>query len=117
MKPLLKNAVLPVGLFLLLAGWTGSAEASTIDVKVPFPLTVQGQSLPAGHYRVTSQEGLVQLRGEKGDRAVLTFFALPAVGHDPAGHVPALTFRKYEKGYRLNDIWESSDRGLEPLKR
>lgn len=118
MKRLLSSAfVFPIGLVVLFAGVAGSAGASTIDVKVPFPFVVQGRTLPAGQYRVTSQEGLVELKGEKGNRARAMFFATPASGHDPSGSKPALTFSRYETGYRLRDIWESGDRGLEPLKR
>ena len=36
---------------------------------------------------------------------------IPADGHDPAGNKPALTFSRFENGYRLSTIWESASEG------
>ena len=36
-----------------------------------------------------------------------------ASGRDPAGDSPALAFDKYESGFRLASIWESSQKGQE----
>lgn len=92
---------------------TGSARASTFDVKVPFPFVVHGQTLPAGQYSVIDNGGLVQVRGEKGNHANTFFLIIPASGHDPAGNTPAVTLRRYENQYRLTGIWESATQGRE----
>ena len=96
---------------------TGSARASTLDVKVPFPFVVHGQTLPAGRYSVTDDGAVVQFRGEKGDHANMFVLTIPASGHDPAGNSPALTFRRYENQYLLTGIWESRTVGRDINRR
>jgi len=110
----IRKAGLLAAVFVLLVA--GSAKAATMDVKVPFPFVVQDRTLPAGHYRVTEEEGVVQFRGE-GNHENLYFMAVPAAGHDPAGNQPTLSFTHSENQYRLSDIWESGAYGLEPAKR
>ena len=106
-----KAALLAAALVVCAAG---SARAATFEVKVPFAFRVEGKTLPAGQYRVESEGTLVLLRGEKGNReAVVWATTMPAVGHDPAGNKPALTFSRYEATYQLADIWESGSQGLE----
>jgi hypothetical protein len=92
----------------------GSARAATLEVNVPFPFVVEGQTLPAGQYRVMDDGGIVQIRGERGTHVALNFMTTPANGHDPAGERPALTFTRHENQYRLSGIWESGDYGLAP---
>ena len=45
-----KKAVLFAAGLVMFAG--GTASAAPVDVKVPFPFIVQGQTMPAGQYRV-----------------------------------------------------------------
>ena len=47
MRSLIKAGLL-AGAFVLAC--TGSARASTMEVKVPFAFTVQGHTMPAGQY-------------------------------------------------------------------
>jgi hypothetical protein len=89
----------------------GAARADTLDVKVPFPFIVHGQTLPAGDYRVETEGPVVLLRGEHGNKTSIIFTTMPAAGQDPAGDAPVLTFRKDETQYRLADIWESASKG------
>ena len=110
MRSKLIQAGLAVACFVIA---TGAARASTLDVKVPFPFVVHGQTLPAGHYSVNDSGGVVLFRGENGDHANVFVLTHPASGHDPAGNTPALTFRRYENQYRLTGIWESSPVGRE----
>jgi hypothetical protein len=107
---LMRAGVLTVACMVLA---TGSARASTVEVKVPFPFVVRGQTLPAGRYSVNDDGGVVQIRGEKGNHAIVYFLTIPADGHDPAGNTPALTFRRDEHQYRLTGIWESASQGRE----
>ena len=110
----IRRAGLFAAMFVLLIA--GSAKAATLDVNVPFPFVVQEKTLPAGHYRVTEDEGVVEFRGE-GNKENLYFLAVPAAGHDPVGNQPTLSFTHSENQYRLSDIWESGTFGLEPAKR
>ena len=96
--------------FLVLGG--GSARAAVLEVKVPFPFVVHGQTLPAGQYRIEREGSDVGLiRGEKGTKGAAFLVTMPASGHDPAGETPALTFTPYENTHRLAGIWESGNQG------
>jgi len=98
----------------------GSAQASTIDVKVPFPFVVHGQTLPAGAYRVERDDAdpsVVLIRSEKDKAATTVVLTSPAIGHDPAGDKPALTFTRVQNQYRLHDIWNSGTQGVEITNR
>ena len=114
MRTFTRTAGLLAAGFVMLAA--GSAQAETIEVNVPFPFVVEGRMLPAGQYRVTNDEGLVQFVGEKGTKASLFCLMVPATGKDPGGDKPTLTFTRHENQYRLTDIWRSSTQGLEPIR-
>ncbi len=102
-------AVLTVA-FLVLVSQT--AQATTVEARVPFSFQVQGQTLPAGRYVVADDgTGVVRITGERGNRASLFAMTIPASGHDPAGNKPSLTFRRSETVYRLSSIWESGSDG------
>lgn len=104
-----KSAVFSIGFMVCTAG---AARAATVEVKVAFPFVVQGQTLPAGQYLVeTEGSNAVLIRGEKGNHADKFVLTIPAVGHDPAGRKPALTFKRHETQYRLTGIWESGTDG------
>ena len=96
-----------------LLGLSGTAGAQDLDVMVPFAFHVGGVTLPAGHYEVEKDmnSGVVLLRGERGTPGAAFVLTLPADGRDPAGNKPALTFSRYEAGYRLSGIWESATDG------
>jgi hypothetical protein len=101
----------------------GSAQAGQeeVIVKVPFPFVVQGRSLPAGKYvvsRVSEDRSALVIRGEDANRrSIAIFLTMPADGHDPAGDKPALTFSRFENGYRLSTIWESASEGQRTVSR
>jgi hypothetical protein len=96
---------------VLLAGAAGVAGAETLDVKVPFPFVVHGQTLPAGEYRLETDGPIVLLRGEHGNRTNVIFTTMPAEGRDPVGDAPVLIFKRGETQYRLADVWESASKG------
>jgi hypothetical protein len=104
-----RTALLAAAVLVLVCG---TARASTVEVKVPFPFLVHGQMLPAGQYLVTSAgTGVVEITGERGTRVGMFAMTTPASGHDPAGEKPALTFKKDETLYRLSSIWASGTDG------
>ena len=109
-------AVVALGLF------AGSAQAQEeVIVKVPFAFVVQGRALPAGKYivsRVSEDRSAMVLRGEDANRKLIAIvLTMPADGHDPAGDKPALTFSRFENGYRLSTIWESASEGQQPVSK
>jgi hypothetical protein len=107
------NVIMKYGLIAaaLIVSAASAARADTLDVKVPFPFIVHGQTLPAGDYRVETEGPVVLLRGEHGIKTTIIFTTMPAEGQDPAGDAPVLTFKKDETQYRLADIWESASKG------
>ena len=108
MRSLIKAGLLAAAFVL---ACTGSARASTMEVKVPFAFMVQGRTMPAGQYRLSDEGGIVQLRAEKDVHANMFILTTPASGHDPSGDTPVLTFKHQENQYRLTGIWESATRG------
>jgi hypothetical protein len=106
-----KGGLLAIGSLLLVPG---TARAATVDVKIPFAFVVHGQTLPAGQYRIQDHPGsdVVWISADKG-KTSLFVMATPAPGRDPSGNQASLTFTRHETQYRLADIWESGQRGLE----
>ena len=98
-----------------LGACAGSAQAQEVIVKVPFAFVVQGHTLPAGKYAVSpvnEDRSAMLIRGEDANRkSVAVVLTMPADGHDPARDKPALTFSRFENGYRLSTIWESESEG------
>ena len=103
-------AVVLVGMF------AGSARAQDIiTVKVPFPFVVGREAFPAGRYEIRNAEesgSVIEIVGMDHKSAG---FALTAAagGSDPSGDQPVLVFTKYEKDYKLSQIWRSSSEGRE----
>ena len=114
MKSIIKRAGLLAAAFVVCVG--GSASAATMEVRVPFPFLVRGETLPAGQYRVESQGSIILISGEKGNNARMFVMTTPTGIHDPAGDQPALTFTRHETRYRLADIWEDGSEGLEIVR-
>ena len=108
-----KAGVLAAAIVMLSAG---VASAEVVEVKVPFPFVVHGQTMPAGQYRVIDDNGVVEIKGERGTHANEFVLTAPAGGQDPKGNAPVLVFKKYEKQYRLADIWESASDGREVIR-
>ena len=121
MQSRLKKSILLAGV-VLLAGSTG-ARAGTeerVVVKIPFPFVVEGRTLPAGQYaveRVELDSSVLLLRGERGNRAFSFVPTAPAVGHDPLGNKPTLSFTRQGNQYRLAGIWESANDGQSVVGR
>jgi hypothetical protein len=112
------NAVRKSSLFAiaLVALFAGSARAQDVlTVKIPFPFVVGRAAFPAGHYEIrnAAESGsVIEIRGTDNRSAgfALTF---AAGGSDPSGDQPVLVFTKYEKDYKLSQIWRSSGEGRE----
>ena len=96
--------------------FVSSARADGIvTVNVPFPFVVNHQQFPAGEYEirnVENTESVVSIEGMN-NRATTFALTIPLAGIDPVGNQPALVFEKYEKEYRLTEIWESNTTGRE----
>jgi len=108
-----------LGVALLLLG-IGTARADALELKVPFAFTVQGQSLPAGEYRVErplNDSSVILLKGMQGERSAIYVMTSAASGRNPGGDTPGLTFARGEHGYELTSIWDSELIGREVYVR
>jgi hypothetical protein len=99
------------------AGMTGAQAYAqdTITARVPFDFVVHGQTFHAGRYEVKMNAGVgtadvISLRGRDG-RDFAFVLTMPASGHDPTGHDPALVFTRHENRYVLSQVWESDTVG------
>ena len=107
-----KSSLFAVAFLVMFAGSARAQEILT--VKVPFPFVVGSEHFPAGHYDILApgdNQGVVSIRGTD-NRSAAFALTISADGGDPAGDQPALLFKRYENGYRLSQIWESSTEGL-----
>jgi hypothetical protein len=109
MRAIKTSVVLAVGFIGMFAGSARAQQA--VVAKVPFAFVVRGQEFPAGRYNLTTEQGLLTIRGIDNSEGVFAM-TTPAGGADPIGDQPALVFVRYEKTYRLSQIWDSGSEGL-----
>ena len=105
----LKTSSLAAAVFIGL--FTGSSDAQErLDAKVPFSFVVRNKEFPAGRYEFTTTQGVLAIRGQDNDKGMFVM-ANPAGGHDPNGDKPVLVFKRFEKTYRLAEVWNSENSG------
>jgi len=113
---LVQSAVFVVATLVVTVG--NASATDVLDVKVPFPFVVRGESFPAGQYRIELNDtgsAVMLIHGEKGNRAAAFVATQPAKGHAPAGDMPVVQFRRHENEYRLASVWESANEGQKVL--
>ena len=114
----MRKSLALAGVFLMFAGAKASASWDVMEVRVPFPFAVKGQTLPAGQYLVEQENGsAVLLRGEKDNKGAAVVMTTSASGQDPAGAKPTLMFMRDENHYRLATVWESGTEGWRIVDR
>jgi hypothetical protein len=81
-----------------------SAQASNVEVKIPFAFMVQSRALPAGEY-VIEQAGpdVLLIHGEHGTKGAAYVLARPD-SELRSGNRPELTFTKHENEWRLTSV-------------
>ena len=88
-----------------------AAAGDTLQFNVKFPFLLHGETFPAGQYTVTREGSSVFLiRGQNGSRDAAFVNTIPAEGRAPSVD-PALTFSRYEKQYRLTNVWQHGNEG------
>ena len=106
---LVKTAV--IGMSVLLAS-AATAQADTLDVKIPFAFTVGAKTLPAGAYRIErdtlTAPYVVLIRGEHGNTAQIMVETTPLYGGNRTGTSAELVFVPDESAHRLTVIQESN---------
>ena len=99
---------------VLLAMTAGPTWADEVIADVPFAFTVNGQTLPAGTYRVdrdVTDPLLLIVHEVDGPHSAALALTRPIDGRDPAGSTPALQFTHHDGTYRLSAVWESASEG------
>jgi hypothetical protein len=109
MKAIKASVVLAVGFLGIFAGPARAQEI--IVVEVPFSFVVHGKEMPAGRYEVTSDAGVLTIRGTDNNASSFAL-TMPADGRDPVSNEPSLVFVKHENQNMLSQIWESPTEGL-----
>jgi hypothetical protein len=115
MKSILKTSLLLTGAVLVLDGAAARGADFQETVRVPFPFVVHNKTLPAGRYmlqRDDTDPSLMLIRSESGVLVASYVLTHPAAGRDPSGAQPCLSFTKTGNTYRLSNVWESSDDGV-----
>src|SRR5258706_7778955 len=109
MSRILKTSSLAAAVFIGLFGGVSHAQ-DIVEARIPFSFAVGTEEFPAGRYQFTTSQAVLAIRRQDNNRGM---FALtnPAGGRDPRGDEPVLVFRKYEKTYRLTEIWNSENQG------
>lgn len=105
----LKKPSVVAALFIGLFAGTSNAQ-NVIEAKIPFAFFVRGEQFPAGRYRITNSQALLAIHGRDND-AHMFVIASPAGGRDPKGDEPVLVFNRFEKTYRLTEVWNSETQG------
>ena len=111
MRAIKMSSILALGFLALCAG---SARAHDVmNVTVPFAFVVGNHSFPAGRYEVDTVLNGTDVFAIRSAASAASSLVMttPANGADPAGSRPALVFHRYEKTYRLTQIWESGSQG------
>jgi hypothetical protein len=108
-KQLLKG-LWAASLVTVLAVLSVPAEAAEIRCRVPFSFTINGKTLPAGTYSVSSEaaQGVLLVRGFDHGAVVLTNSI--ASGKDTEAK---LVFHKYGDQYILRQAWMGGGSGRE----
>ncbi|HWW85040.1 MAG TPA: hypothetical protein VNZ26_15625 [Vicinamibacterales bacterium] len=110
-----KTSLLVTAIFVGLSANSSSAQ-DVIDARIPFAFMVGSKEFSAGRYQFTTSEKVLTIRGRDNDAGMFTM-TNPAGGRDPQGDDPVLVFNRYEKTYRLAEIWNSEDQGSSLVMR
>jgi len=110
----LKTSSLAAAVFIGL--FAGSSDAQErLDAKVPFSFVVRNKEFPAGRYEFTTTQAVLAIRGQDNDKGMFVIVN-PAGGQDPEGDTPVLVFTRFEKTYRLTEVWNSENSGSSLLR-
>ena len=98
-----------------LAPFSITASAEEMTCRVPFGFLVHGKALPAGHYSVANDNGLLKVKSETDGAFVL---GIPAGQRIDKSHSASLVFVKTGTRYDLTEIWSPGGDGrIVPVSR
>lgn len=108
-----KQTLIAASLCLVVGLAMVSANAQSLDAKVPFNFTVSGKTFPAGNYSMIISSNQLKIRNGAG-RIVALASVYDAFGR-PAGGKSQIIFHCYGDRCFLSELWSSSQqngRGL-----
>jgi hypothetical protein len=122
MSSIVTRAVMGLALALTTASVAGAGAISVLEVRVPFPFVVEGQTLPAGEYRLQrdgNSSSVLLIRELRGTGHAAFVQATPLQNAAAPASEPALIFVPGEKAHQLAAVWSGSRgyataRGLTP---
>ena len=93
-----------------------TASAQDMTCRVPFGFIVNGKTLPAGHYTVANNNGMLLIRNERDGAMVL---GIPAGRRIDKASKASLVFLKTGSRYDLSEIWSPGGDGriIRPSRR
>jgi hypothetical protein len=106
-KQILKGAW-AVGLLAVLAILSVPVEAADVTCTIPFRFTANGTALPQGTYSLTTNGGVLTIRGD----AIGAFVMTSGVASRQP-NPPQLVFHKHGDQYDLRQVWMGGDSGRE----
>ena len=107
-----------LGMFVLLAVWSASAQSTPTTFKVPFAFVAGATALPAGEYHISNgpAPGTLSLRGDDLHTIQVSVGNLEILN---ASGQTKLVFHRYGSQYFLSQLWiEGNNLGREiPIGR
>jgi hypothetical protein len=92
-------------LMAALASLSSPVESAAMSLLVPFGFAVGGKALPAGHYQISIENGVLLVRGAQDGALILT---LAGPSRDEA---PKLVFHKYGEHVQLREVYAGGRAG------
>lgn len=91
-----------------LAPFSVTTSAQGMTCRVPFGFVVNGKTLPAGHYNIANNDGMLMIRGERDAAIVL---GIPADRRFDQSSRARLVFLRTGTRYDLSEIWSPGGDG------
>ena len=98
------------------APFSVTASAQDMTCRVPFGFIVNGKTLPAGHYTVKNNNGVLMIKDDRDGAFVL---GIPTGRRTDQSSGGSLVFLKTGTRYELSEIWspEGDGRIVRPSRR
>ena len=98
------------------APFSVTASAQDMTCRVPFGFIVNGKTLPAGHYTVKNNNGVLMIKDDRDGAVIL---GIPAGQRTDKSSGGSLVFLRTGTRYDLSEIWSSSGDGrlVQPSRR
>ena len=91
-----------------LAPFSVTTSAQEMTCRVPFGFIVNGKTLPAGHYYVANNDGMLMIRSERDGALAL---GIPAGRRIEKAGIGSLVFLKTGTRYDLTEVWSPGGDG------